>query len=165
MLPNSARFALALVPALIHAQSVTYLFTFGQLVTSVVLPSPPGVTKTIMVKEPQTTLYLTTQLPQAVTTQTIVITAPVNEISSIADGIPKSYQETRSEAAGDVVPFAINGYTTSIVIPASASIPTDISIAPFTPVIIPAASISSESAKAEKSLEALSSSLESGKLL
>lgn len=163
MLSIPSRFALALVPTLINAQSVTYSFTFGQEVTSVVLPAPKVETTTITVKEPQETYYLTTQLPAAVTTQTIIITAPVNQISSIAGSIPKSYQEILSEKPGAVVPFTINGYTTSIVIPASVSIPTDVSIPPFTPVVIPVATISSESAKAVSSIKALSSSIASGK--
>lgn len=134
---TAIRVAVALMPSLIVAQSATVTFTFGGIVTSAVVPLPEALTATITVAPPR------------IITTTIILTAPANQISEIAGKIPQSIQNIVSEEVGNVVPFGINGYVTSIRLPASLSIPADTTLPAFTPVIIPAATISAESAARE----------------
>ena len=167
-----ARAIVALLPAIARAQSTTYTLTLGDVVTSVVLPIPQAETTTITLREAQATLILTTRVPQPVATQTIIITAPVNQITSIAAAIPKSVQQVVSEEGNQIVPITIHDYVTSILIPASASIPAGVTLSPITPVILPVPtvvpSLASELLSAEHeslsaSVERLSSALVSGK--
>lgn len=134
---TATRFALALVPSLIVAQSTTITFTFGDIVTTAVVQLPEALTATVTVGPPR------------IITTTIVLTAPANQITEIAGKIPQSVQDTFSEEVGNVVPININGYVTSIRLPASLSIPADATLPPFTPVVIPAATISAQSAASE----------------
>jgi hypothetical protein len=132
MLSTATRFAWALVPSLIVAQSTTITFTFAGIETTAVVQLP----------NPQ---IVTVGPPQIITT-TIVLTAPASQITVIAGKIPQSVQDIGSEEIGNVVPININGYVTSIRIPTSIPIPTDTGLPPFTPIIIPAATVSAQSA-------------------
>lgn len=115
---TSARFIVALLPVLAYAQDV--------------------LTHTVIVTIPQFTVTESLQNSPRVGTRTIIITAPVDEITSIADAIPKSVQLQQTEAGGgQILPITINTYVTSIVIPAAASIPTGITLSPISPVLVP----------------------------
>lgn len=116
---------LALVPALIYAQT----------------------TQTTVVVTPQTQVTATFALAPGVVTRTIIITAPVDQISSIIDAVPKSAQLQQSVEPGQTLPITINGYVTSIVIPDSASIPTGVTLSPITPAFLPAPTIDLASAQ------------------
>ncbi|KAL9045512.1 MAG: hypothetical protein Q9214_001452 [Letrouitia sp. 1 TL-2023] len=128
MVAVSFRLVLAALPILIHAQGLTtYIFTIGDKPTSLVLPIPNIPTTTIYKTLPATTITHTTQLPRKIATETIVLTAPVGEISTIAGNIPQSYQVPNQQAVsgtpGPVIPITVNGYVTSIRLPATASVP------------------------------------------
>lgn len=135
---SATRFAVALLPSLIVADSTTITITFGGVVTSAVVQLP----------EPQ----IITVRPQQIITTTIVITAPASQITEIAGKIPESVQDIVSEEVGNVLPLTINGYVTSINLPASVSIPADTQLPPIVPVIIPAATISAQSAAAQSAV-------------
>lgn len=115
MLSSSTGFILALVPVLAYAQNVY--------------------TTTVVVNGVQRTLTETFKLAPEVVTRTIIITAPADQITSIIETVPKSVQLQPSDEPGQTVPITIHGYVTSIVIPASASVPTAITLSPITPVI------------------------------
>ncbi|KAI4213968.1 MAG: hypothetical protein LQ351_003372 [Letrouitia transgressa] len=128
MVAVSSRLVLAALPVLIHAQGLTtYIFTIGDKPTSLTLPIPNIPTTTIYKTLPATIITRTTQLPRQIATETIVLTAPVGEISAIADNIPQSYQVPNQQAVsgtpGPVIPITVNGYVTSIRLPATASVP------------------------------------------
>ena len=131
---TAARIAVALLPSLIVAESTTITLTFGGIVTTAVVQLPEPYTKIITVGPPQ------------IITTTIVLTAPASRITEIAGKIPQSVQDIRSEEVGDILPITINGYVASIKLPASVSIPADTQLPPIVPVIIPAATISAQSA-------------------
>ena len=128
MSASAFRLVLAALPALINAQSLTtYRFSIAGEPTSVVVPLPDVPTMTVYKTLPATLVTRTTQLPRQIATETIVLTAPVGEISSIADSIPKSYQVPNQQAVsgtpGPVVPITFGGFTTSIHLPAAVSVP------------------------------------------
>ncbi|KAL8932293.1 MAG: hypothetical protein Q9216_006896, partial [Gyalolechia sp. 2 TL-2023] len=126
MLSTVTSFALVALPAIINAQSLTtYTFSINGVETSIVVPLPQAPTTTVYMTMPVATVTQTTAYSPAVATQTIVVTAPANQISSIANEIPQSYQApVESLSPGAVVPITINDYTTSINLPSSASVPT-----------------------------------------
>ncbi|KAI4177470.1 MAG: hypothetical protein LQ343_000451 [Gyalolechia ehrenbergii] len=126
MLSIATFFALVALPAIINAQSLTtYMFSINGQGTSIVVPLPQAPTTTVYKTMPVATVTQTTAYAPAVATQTIVVTAPANQISSIANEIPQSYQvPVESLNPGAVVPITINDYTTSINLPSSASVPT-----------------------------------------
>lgn len=139
---NSARFVLALLPALAFAQDV---YTLSQ---------------TVVVTNPQFTLTESPQNSPHVATRTIIITAPIDEITSIADSIPKSIQVQQTQlAGGQVLPITINTFVTSILIPAAASIPTGITLSPISPVLVPVPTVSQVVSALSNSLDAGASSV------
>ncbi|KAL8869955.1 MAG: hypothetical protein Q9174_003884 [Haloplaca sp. 1 TL-2023] len=123
-----ARLALLALPSIVYAQQqlTTFTFSINGEETSIVVPMPEMPTTTIFQTLAEATITQTMAFPQSVATQTIVVTAPVDDISSIAEAIPSSYQvEPESVDTPDVlVPVTLNGYTTSLALPSSASVPT-----------------------------------------
>ncbi|KAL8645962.1 MAG: hypothetical protein Q9210_006416, partial [Variospora velana] len=116
------------IAAVVNAQSLTtFTFSINGEETSIVVPVPQAPTTTVYMTMPAATITRTTALGPAVATQTIIVTAPVDQISSIANEIPSSYQvpaESLNINPAAVVPVTINGYTTAINLPSSASVPT-----------------------------------------
>lgn len=179
MVAVSSRLVLAALPVLIHAQGLTtYIFTIGDKPTSLTLPIPNIPTTTIYKTLPATIITRTTQLPRQIATETIVLTAPVGEISAIADNIPQSYQVPNQQAVsgtpGPVIPITVNGYVTSIRLPATASVPPGrVTLSPV--VVAPgatatgAAKVSNQAAGAQETPRAsgtptgIPTSLEAGK--
>ena len=168
MLSNilTTRLILASLPALIHAQSIltTLYFTNTQdgQVSSIEVPFSPqqAHTETTTITEAGTTITQTTALQPSVETTTIVLTGPYPQVSSVADGIPKSIQvEQPSVPAGPVVPVTVHGYSTTIQLPSSVSLPsTAITIAP--PAIASSASsalVGAGSTASEKASQAAAS--------
>ncbi|KAI4226365.1 MAG: hypothetical protein L6R36_003223 [Xanthoria steineri] len=134
---TATHMALVALPALINAQSLTtYFFSIGDRPTSIVVPVPEGPATTVYVTMPLATVTQTTAFPQSIATQTIVVTAPVGQISSIANEIPSSYVVplVPNVNPAAVVPISFNGYTTSLNLPSSASVPTG--AVTLTPVIV-----------------------------
>ncbi|KAI4262958.1 MAG: hypothetical protein L6R42_001873 [Xanthoria sp. 1 TBL-2021] len=134
---TATHMVLVALPALINAQSLTtYFFSIGDRPTSIVVPIPEGPATTVYVTMPVATVTRTTAFAQSVATQTIVVTAPVGQISSIANGIPSSYvvPPVSNIDAAAVVPISFNGYTTSLNLPSSASVPTG--AVTLTPIIV-----------------------------
>jgi hypothetical protein len=134
---SATRLALALAPSVIAAQTV--VVTFGDIVTTAVVQQPVPL-QTIVTVAP----------PQLITT-TIVLTAPASQVTAIVELIPQSVRQIVSEDVGAVVPININGYVTDIKLPASVSVPEEATLSPITPVIIPAATISAQSAASRAS--------------
>ncbi|KAL8977354.1 MAG: hypothetical protein Q9205_006824, partial [Flavoplaca limonia] len=133
----SINVALVAIPALINAQSLTtYFFSIGDTPTSIVVPVPEAAATTVYVTLPVEVITQTTAFPQSIATQTIVVTAPEGQISSIANEIPSSYvaPPVSNVDPAAVVPISINGYTTSLNLPSSASVP--IGAVTLTPVIV-----------------------------
>ncbi|KAL8707320.1 MAG: hypothetical protein Q9220_007632 [cf. Caloplaca sp. 1 TL-2023] len=138
MLVATTRFALvAALPSLINAQALTtYTLTIFGKETSVVLPLPQVPTTTVYMTMAGATVTQTTAFPQSVATQTIILTAPADQITSIAGEIPSSYQAPPVTVnPGPIVPITLNGYTTSINLPSSASVPTG--AVTLSPIIAP----------------------------
>lgn len=179
MVAVSCRLVLAALPVLTHAQGLTtYILTIGDKPTSLILPIPNIPTTTIYKTLPATIITRTTQLPRQIATETIVLTAPVGEISAIAGNIPQSYQVPNQQAVsgtpGPVIPITVNGYVTSIRLPATASVPpgrvtlSPVVVAPG-PAATNAAEASDQAAGARETSRALgpltgiSTSLEAGK--
>ncbi|KAL8706498.1 MAG: hypothetical protein Q9225_007945, partial [Loekoesia sp. 1 TL-2023] len=126
MLSAVTSLALLALPAVVRAQSLTtYTFSINGKETSIVVPLPEAPTTTVYMTMPVATVTQTTAFAPAVATQTIVVTAPVGQISSIANEIPTSYRvPPESLSPGAVVPITLNGYTTAINVPSTASVPT-----------------------------------------
>ncbi|KAL8686236.1 MAG: hypothetical protein Q9218_007248, partial [Villophora microphyllina] len=118
--------ALVALPA-INAQALTTItLNINGKETSIVLPLPQAPTTTVYMTMPAATITQTTAFPQSIATQTIVVAAPVDQISSIAGEIPTSYQVPAAslQTPAAIVPVTINGYTTALNLPSSASVPT-----------------------------------------
>lgn len=139
MLSNilTTRLFLAALPSLICAQSMTtllYTYTTDGAVSSIVisLPLQGGQVETTIITQASATVTSTTALRPSVETTTITLTGPVSDLSSAAAGIPASYQlQQPSIAPGPVIPITVHGYTTSLQLPSSVSLPsTAITIAP-----------------------------------
>lgn len=113
----AASLALALVPALAYAQVTT---------------------ATVQVTDGAQTTLIQTNLPQQFETRTIIFTAPVNQISSLAQAIPTSIQVVVSQPDGGFIPINLNGFSTSVFVPAAASVPTGVPLSPITPIFVPA---------------------------
>ncbi|KAI4137250.1 MAG: hypothetical protein L6R39_007386, partial [Caloplaca ligustica] len=127
MFSSATPLALVALPFIISVQSLTtYTFSINGKETSIVVPLPEGPMTTVYMTMPAATVTQTTAFGPAIATQTIVVTAPVDQISSIANEIPQSYQVPAESVGtpGAVVPITISGYTTSINIPSSVSVPT-----------------------------------------
>ncbi|CAF9942803.1 MAG: hypothetical protein ALECFALPRED_010077 [Alectoria fallacina] len=149
------RLGLALsAPSLILTQSVTtYSFTANGTPTSLVFSIPTVQTTTVTYTQAAYTMTLTPA--PMIETRTFTVTAPGDEISSIAGAIPQSVQVVApSVAPGPIVPVVIHGYTTSIQIPATASIPegtytpSPVHIAAATPVAVSTAAADASQAAA-----------------
>ncbi|KAL9576857.1 MAG: hypothetical protein Q9212_006760, partial [Teloschistes hypoglaucus] len=110
MLSAAARLALVALPAIINAQSTTLTFNIDGKATSIVLSLPPAPATTVYMTVPGATITQTTAFPQSIATQTIVVTAPVDQISSIAGEIPSSYQApaVSPQIPAVIVPVTIN---------------------------------------------------------
>ena len=135
----AASLALALVPALAYAQAGT---------------------ATVVVTDGAQTTLVQTNLPQQYVTRTVIFTAPVDQISSFVQAIPTSIQVVVSQPDGGFVPINLNGFTTSLFIPAAASVPTGVPLSPITPIFAPAPtilSIASQSVASCKPARKLSS--------
>lgn len=133
---------LALLPALAYAQDVC-----------------------IIAANVQFTVAETIQNSPRVATRTIIITAPIDEITSIADSIPTSVVQLQQSAqGGQILPITVNDYVTSILIPAAASIPTGITLSPISPVLVPVPTVvSAVSNNVDAGASSVSSVIASGK--
>ena len=112
----AASLAFALVPALAYAQVDT---------------------ATNVVTDGAQTAIVQTGLPQQFVTRTVIFTAPVDQISSFVQAIPTSIQVVVSQPDGGYVPINLNGFTTSLFIPAAASVATGVAFSPITPIFAP----------------------------
>ncbi|KAL2059574.1 hypothetical protein ABVK25_000867 [Lepraria finkii] len=125
----------AFVPAMVLAQSTTYSFTVNGNVHSIILPSPSITSTTIFVTHAAATVTITP--PASIETRIFTVTGPAPVVASIEGAIPSGAEvQGSTESPGPIIPIAINGYTTSVQFPASASIPTSgpVTIAPANPV-------------------------------
>ncbi|KAL2037206.1 hypothetical protein N7G274_010069 [Stereocaulon virgatum] len=121
----------AFVPAIVLAQSTTYFFTVSGTVQSIVLPTAPTTTTTIYMTQPAAIVTVTP--PASIETRIFTVTGPAPVVASIEGALPSGAQvQGSTESPGPIVPIAINGFTTSIQFPVSASIPTSgpVTIAP-----------------------------------
>lgn len=136
----AASLALALVPALAYAQVTT-------------------ATVAVVTSGAQTNV-VETNIPQQFVTRTVIFTAPVDQITSYAQAIPTSIQVVVSQPDGGYVPVNFNGFSTSIFIPAAASVPAGEPLSLISPIFAPVptlVSIASESVASGKSARKLSS--------
>ncbi|KAL8954960.1 MAG: hypothetical protein Q9193_006992, partial [Seirophora villosa] len=113
------------IAAVVNAQSLTtFTFTINGEETAVGVPAPQAPTTTVYTTVPSVTITETTAFGPSIATQTIIVTAPIDQISSIANEIPSSYQvptESLNIIPAAVVPVTLNGFTTAINLPSSAS--------------------------------------------